>query len=264
MGYLTLLVHVDVTSEGRQRLELAIELAQRFGARLIGVGAQSSPDWDSRVGADQLLREMLEKDLREAEEIFRKAAQQVPDTKWYRKSCPPVAALSETACGADLIVGSRTAQVTDPGWFARADELVLSAGTPVLLQPPQLQHVEARHIVIGWKNTREARHAIWAGLPFLLAAERVTLVRFTPSGEEEESLQAVAERLQRHGVKLASECRQRLNATVAQDLIAAAEQLRADMIVAGGYGHSRTRELMLGGVTRGLLSQAPCHLLLCH
>jgi nucleotide-binding universal stress UspA family protein len=134
----------------------------------------------------------------------------------------------------------------------------------VLLHPPQPQPVQAHRIVMGWKNTREARHAIWAALPFLLAAESVTLVRFSSTGEEDGSLEAVAERLQRHGVKVTCEYPHRVNATVAEDLIATADELRADMIVAGGYGHSRTRELILGGVTRGLLSQCPCHLLLCH
>jgi nucleotide-binding universal stress UspA family protein len=212
----------------------------------------------------KILHDWIVDNLRQAEAFFRKATADLGEASWLADRRRPAQALAAHACGADLVVASRTARTTAPENFAQPDELILSAGAPVLVQPVAARPLEARTIVIGWKNTRESRRALWDGLPFLMSASQVRLIRIEASERPDESLEEAGGRLRRHGVRLAIEHRQPSRATIGEDLIEAASAHGADLIVAGGYGRSRLHELVLGGVTRSLLAASPHYVLFSH
>lgn len=264
MAHLSLLVHVDETSEARERLAAAVALAKRNAARLIGVGACGYPPPDPREPSHALLRAAAEDDLRQAEEVFRAGTEALPDIQWRRAMRRPAQALIDLACAADLVVASRTAHEAIPERFARADELVLSAGVPVLLHPPAAAALDARRIVVGWKDTREARRAIGDALPFLATADEVLVLEIAEADPPSESLDEVCARLRRHGANAKGQRRDRPRTSPAELLIDAAREIGGDLIVAGAYGHSRWREVALGGVTRRLLEICPHYLLLSH
>src|SRR5262249_41476521 len=121
--------------------------------------------------------------------------------------------------------------------------------------------------VVAWKDTRESRRAVRDALPFLQEAKEVVLVEV---GEHESQSQAkknladVAAYLVRHQVVVAAEVWRRPPGLVAAELLRVVQEEKEDLIVAGGYGHSRLGEWIFGGVTRELLAASPVCCLLSH
>ena len=130
------------------------------------------------------------------------------------------------------------------------------------MAPPKISVLSAKRVVIAWKDAREARRAVRDALPLLKAADEVLVVAVGESGRA--GALDVKEHLDGHGINARTLVQARRESAVADDLIRAAEREGADLMVAGAYGHSRTREWILGGVTRDLLDHAPIPCLLAH
>ena len=110
----------------------------------------------------------------------------------------------------------------------------------------------------SWKETREARRAVLDALPIL--AQHVLVLEVCAEDEANEAgtqAEDVAGYLRAYGARADAQIRHRREPTVADELVRAAEQAGADLIVAGGYGHARLREWAFGGVTHGLLGRCP-------
>lgn len=113
-------------------------------------------------------------------------------------------------------------------------------------------------MLVGWKDTREARRRVVDALPLLARAAQVTVAAIAAQEELAEVRTQVGEVvgwLKHHAIDaraLASAAR----SSHANDLSAVADELDADLIVAGAYGHSRQREWVPGGVTSDLLLRA--------
>jgi nucleotide-binding universal stress UspA family protein len=138
--------------------------------------------------------------------------------------------------------------------------LLLESGRPVLLVPPSHTWRQVKHAVIAWRPTREATRALHDAMPLLRAAESIDLLEVDsgsdkgcdcppPGGDP-------VVHLCRHGLKARVIACQSRDESVASALIKHAQDSGADLLVAGGYGHSRFREWVLGGATRELLSGA--------
>ncbi|SDB57316.1 universal stress protein [Belnapia rosea] len=282
----TILVHAESDLAASGRLRLATGLARRFDASLTGFAAGDPviPMLADAAGADgRLIAQLLDEaearvraELAKAERSFRAAAAPLAEAQceWGGFLASPVAALLHEAAAADLVIigraqanGEQTDLVApNPG------DVLMQAGRPVLVVPPEVETLTARRIVLAWKESREARRAAADALPFLVQAEQVLLLEITDRGATTEELataqirlEGVARWLGRHGVAaIRSKAIALRAATVPEELQQAAEALRADLIVAGGYGHSRLREWVFGGVTRALLQQSPLCCLLSH
>lgn len=140
---------------------------------------------------------------------------------------------------------------------------VLAAGRPVLVAPRRAPKLRFDRVLIGFKATREGRAALAAALPLVGRARRVLIASVgpAPSGD----LRDAAAFLHGHGVhadttmiEVASD------RDAGRTLLALAAQDGSDLLVTGAYGHSRTRELVFGGVTRTLLTEAGLPCLLVH
>ena len=162
------------------------------------------------------------------------------------------------ARAADLLVVGRQGNGDDRDWNFGIDpgDAAMQAGRPILVVPPDVSALAAKRIVVAWRDTREARRAVWDALPFLKAAEAVSIG--TVRGE--------AARIQRPRCRgLSAPARRRRDGDLRgrasrsdgrRRVIALADRDGADLIVAGAYGHSRTREWAFGGVTGDLLDHA--------
>lgn len=122
-------------------------------------------------------------------------------------------------------------------------------------------------ILVAWKNTREAARAVAEALPFLQQAQSVLVaVIEEDKAAEEQKLEVGADigrYLSRHAVS--AEIRKIAGWTdTGAAILNEAKQIGADMIVMGGYGHSRFREWILGGVTRRALSESTVPILTAH
>ena len=149
-------------------------------------------------------------------------------------------------------------RTVDPG------ALVLSAGRPVLFAADDLAALKGERIVVAWKDCRESRRAVVDAMPFLRNAEEVTVFNAAEEGTlvARDSAADVVRFLMKHGVKARSRLLEGDGGSVGDSIIVEADRVGADLIVAGGYGHSRFREWAFGGATRSLLKSGSFHRLL--
>lgn len=267
MPFISILLHQSLQRNNDSRLQIAADLAQRFEAKLIGVAAcEIHP---SAYGGGAFiqsivneLRPQTEKQLDEAADRFRAGVEgKVREIEWRQALAKPTAYVAGQSRAADLIItgAARQGFYLDPLTELDPGELIMLAGRPVLVVPPEVETLEAKHVVVAWKDTREARRAISDALPLLQAAMDVTIVEIAEleaikiaarSGED------VAAWLKHHGVCASA------NAVVAgnafEGIEALLQQNAADLVVAGAYGHSRVQEWIFGGLTRELLMRARC------
>lgn len=135
--------------------------------------------------------------------------------------------------------------------------VMLDAGRPVLVVPYAGEFEEVgRNVLVAWDGSRAAAVAMRDALPLMAQARRVTLASFRRVASNEAQALLIPEMtrwLQRHGVQAVAE--QHVTEIQMSDaLLSRVSDLGADLIVMGGYGHSRLREMVLGGVTREVLS----------
>jgi len=168
----------------------------------------------------------------------------------------PADALARKARSADLVVIGQTKGPGDAFGSLDPGEALLKIGRPTLVVPDGVSSLRAEHVVIGWKDTREARRAVQDALPFLHEASRVTVVEIYESGEEstpQAHIDDVVRYLTRHRITAIPRVILREQGPCAAQLVKLAQEEGADLIVTGAYGHSRLGEWIFGGVTRDLL-----------
>jgi len=168
-----------------------------------------------------------------------------------------------------IVAGSvgDTAEAADT--HAYAGSLLVESGRPVLVVPPRCKlPMPPRRIVAAWKPSREATRAFHDALPLLRTADIVDIVVINPMGGErghgEQPGADIATHLARHGVKVNVVVLQAGTYSIGFALMQHAESISAQLLVAGGYGHSRFREWVLGGTTRELLIAASVPVLFSH
>jgi nucleotide-binding universal stress UspA family protein len=265
MSYKSLIIHVEPTDAGRERIRVAVEIARSFDARVIGIGARALNPMPDPIGLSIVkLKQETTAELLQAELLFKEETGALGDASlWISEIDFPTEVLLKHASGADLIVAARNVEGNPAETQAGSADLIMAAGLPLLTVPAGARP-DFRTIIVAWKDTREARRAITEALPFLKRAETVRVLRIGPGDDEAQGVSEITERLRWNGVPAEAETRMRVQETVASDLLAAANELSAGLIVAGGYGHSRLREWVLGGVTQGLLEQSSRCVLFSH
>jgi len=258
----SIMVHVDWNAGSDERIRLAANLADRFGAVLIGVagwvpGRERATLSHAELEQPEKRSKWIRAELERLGERFREVAGITALPTERRGSFNfPREVIAREARAADLVViGSRPAaddvlHTFDPG------EVMLAAGRPVLIAPQGHAALSARRILIAWKDTREARRAVQSALPFLQQAEHVTLVEVAENlleAQAQAHLADVEAYLSRHGIEVGVKAVLNPHGAIAHQLTTAASDNGADLIVAGAYGHTRLGEWIFGGATRGLL-----------
>ncbi|WP_370159027.1 universal stress protein, partial [Salipiger bermudensis] len=140
--------------------------------------------------------------------------------------------------------------------------------TPVLVVPDTVTPTATpSRVVIGWNESNEALRAVRASLPLLKSAENVHVVVIDPpqhGPNRSDPGGALSQFLARHGVRTEIDVLSKTMPRVSDVLCRHVQDLDADMIVMGAYGHSRFREAILGGATRNMLEQAEVPVFLAH
>lgn len=272
MSYKTILVHVAPGQGDAPRVKVAAQLARDFDAELMGLCAERfEPNIDRRLThLDGLqlrpVRERLDAAVAHAEAQFLKVAGG-SRSLWRKALKDPDDLMVDHANRADLIVATRAVGRTEPRRFAETDDLILESGLPVLVLPPDQDAIDTRRVVLAWKNTPQTRRAITAAMPFLIRAEVVEVVAVGDASEQphiETELQDVADRLRGHGASPETVVIAPGLASEAERLLEHATLQKAGLIVAGGFGHARLRQWVLGGVTSGFLAHAWKPVLFAH
>lgn len=273
MSYKTLLVHLDERSRRAERLQLGLQLAGRFDAHIVALFALEAARIPSyalaEAGAvvEEIETRRRQEAARAAETEFREA-QRRADAKaeWRFSMNDALTALRMNARYADLVIAGQPAP-EEPGALSFAGELVLSVGRPVLFVPYAGHFADAgKRVLIAWNASREAARAVSDALPILMRAQAVEVVVFGPrEGDHGEVPGAdIALYLARHGVKASAARQSAQGVDIGAQILSRAADTGADLIVMGGYGHSRLRELVLGGATRSLLQSMTVPVLMSH
>lgn len=267
----SLLVQVEPGAETEARLQVAVDLARRLDATLLGVGLEMIQGIGVGdpfvVGGDWIdeLEALVQDNLKRAEANFRTHAAGL-QTEWLGLQELPAPAIARLSRGVDLIVAGG-APLDDAIRSADTAELIVRSGRPVLVAPPHGGKLRGEAVVVAWKDTRESRRAVADSLPFLKAAEAVSVVEVCDKDDyaaAELHTIDVVQYLRRHGVKAHAKAVVAPPERVATELNIIAQTIEADLIVAGAYGHTRLGEWLFGGVTRSLLREPERFALLSH
>jgi nucleotide-binding universal stress UspA family protein len=278
MTYKTILVHCDASRTVGGRLAAAADVAQRFEARLVGLHARepfevvSFVDGGMPIGA---LMDAYQAGCDAAEKTAQSAYDKATKGRNFTSEWRVTEAFSDDALAvnaryADLLVVGQ-ADPDDPagGRNDLPEAMAFATGRPVLVVPyaGTLSSV-GKTVMLCWNASRESARAAADALPFLQAAEKVIVLVVDPDvsadGHGQEPGADVALWLARHGVKVTVQRDVAADAAVGDVILSRAADCGADLIVMGIYGHSRLREMVLGGVSRTLLSSMTVPVLMSH
>lgn len=281
MSYKDLLVVLDSEAPARRRIDLAAALAERFEAHLVGLYPLPIPEAPRHFGYyDPALLDPFFGELRgrarETADKLREVFQHVTSLRglsaeWRVIAEGPEADPALHARYVDLtILGQLDPDLGEADMIRpRPEHVTLASGRPILVVP-YAGHFETvgRRILIGWNATREATRAVNDAMPLLAAAEVVTVLtvdpREGPHGHGQLPAADISLHLARHGVNAEIEQTVSADLPVGEVLLSRAADLGVDLLVMGAYGHSRARELLLGGATRSLLRSMTVPVLMSH
>jgi nucleotide-binding universal stress UspA family protein len=261
------MVHVDLEPRTDTRVRLAAGLAGRFSSTLIGISASVLPPYPAE-NAYFINKEIFEQEhrdilaaLKHAEASFRAAADAGGlNLEWRAAVDLPDSYIVSQARSADLLVVGQAREPVDICRSLDPGTAILKTGRPILVVPPGVDSLKAERVLIGWTDSREARRAVHDALPLLQAAKSVAILEICDEGMDAAARRRIddlAQYLARHGVPVGSTTATAATDRIAEQLVKSAAAENADLIVTGGYGHSRLGEWIFGGVTRDLLKTSP-------
>lgn len=281
MALKDILVHFDASKPAEGRLRLAAELARQHGAHLsvlhvvdIELPLIASADAGGGTAIAGVIEQMREGALAEAARLEAVAREVIRrenlSGEWRLAEGITAEHVALHARYADLVViGQEDPEGEAPHAGAVVEQVLFSAGRPALIVPYAGTFATVgRRVMLGWNASREAARAVNDALPLLSAADAVTVFSVNPrkglGAHGDRPGADIALHLARHGIKV------HVEQSIAPDvgdgdvLLNQASEMGADLIVVGAYGHSRLREMVMGGVTRTLLRQMTVPVLMSH
>jgi nucleotide-binding universal stress UspA family protein len=280
MTYRTILVHIAADAAGQARADAALALAARLGSRVVGLATVGQPAPVLVEGSAAAAGVWAEEaaSYREAAERAAAAFRDAAARRGVDAEARVAGGFEENA-GSALALNARYADLTVLGGRdgaasrtladALIDGALFESGRPALVLPAGLipASLGARPL-LAWDGGPQAARAARDALPFLAGAEqvRVCVARtyFGMGRHGDEPGADVGRWLAAHGCKVAIEVVEPGREGVAAALAEAARRDGCDLIVMGGFGHSRLRESIFGGVTTEMVERPPLPLLLAH
>ena len=273
-----IVLHLSADAEHDVAVKYAVSVAEAFGANLAAVTFAYEAVLPATLMGGGLPVDFINEQRALAEEAANAAMTRLKEMA--RRTGVAVEAWLETtslAGAADIfghlarrfdlsIVGQANPDVVGP------QELIIEAalfqsGRPVVVVPYiQKTGLTLNRVLVCWDGGRQAARAIADALPFLHRAKavEVVVVATKPIKSDDSPGADIARHLAHHDLNV---CLKRLvtgGTDVANTILSYAADVSADFVVMGGYGHSRLREFILGGVTRGVLSSMTIPTLMSH
>ncbi len=278
MALKDLVVFIDSKPASERRAELAARLARAYDARLAGVHVISRPEMPGYMHGAAHAK--LFQALDDAANERAAAAQKTFEAVMGREGVNAEWRTARVSFIQDGIVHARYADLAIIGQIDAEDhsqfvpeitpeDVILTAGRPVLVVPHAGRFATlGERVIVAWNASREAARAVNDALPLLARAKSVTVLSVNPvSGATQHGDVPgadIAVHLARHGVSVTVEKTQTRDLDPSDVLLNRVADLGADLLVTGGYGRSRTRELIMGGVTRDLLRRMTVPVLMSH
>jgi nucleotide-binding universal stress UspA family protein len=281
MGLRNILVHVDVNDHSDVRVSVASKLAHQQGAFLTGLYVLGPERADIALPIDLHYGGATVADSETRMLIHESAAQvrfvsglRAADARgeWRVAYGNPKEVIPHWGRHVDLVVVGQS----DPEDILDTSSLIavrtlLESGRPVLVVPYAGRfETVGTNVVVAWKNTRESVRALNDAIPLMRGAAQVTVLSVNApwgnaSHQEYGDPAAIATHLFRHGIEAeVSRLDSAEDLTVGDLLLNRCFDIGADLLVAGGFGHSQLHERVLGGVTRTLLETMTLPVFMSH
>jgi nucleotide-binding universal stress UspA family protein len=280
------LVPVDGSDAAKPAIEAAILVGKRFSSHVVGFHVRAnSKDAVPLLGegmSGAMIEEIIELAEQEANKRSSKARQMFNDlcserdipmddrapgpehasAAWIEETGREDEAVARRGRLSDLIVAARpTAEAESPSSLTR-NAAIFETGRPVLVAPPKLPSVIGANISIFWNGSAQAARAVAAAMPFITDADTVTVINAEGEGETSSGPADLATYLAWRGVTADTRTVAPGSRGVGEVLLDACAD--CDLLVMGAYTHSRVRRLILGGVTKHVLSNAAMPVLMGH
>ncbi len=279
MPYKTVLVHLDGTDQDPKCVRIAAEIARVNNAHLIGaamIGASTRAFDMANVSenAPSLAKHLdfLRDRALRAVEQFEQEVQKIGGISYEGRAVDGDAGqgISLQARYSDLVVVGQSSK-DDRNSVVAADfseNVLLHSGRPVLIVPSEVELASVgKRILIAWDASLGATRAVTDAIPLLKQADVVHLVVFNPDAHPERHGERpgddVALYLARHGVNIEVQ-QHKTTREIGSAILRLADELSSDLIVMGGYGQSRFRQMLLGGVTRTVLEEMQVSVMMSH
>ena len=273
MAYKEIVVHVAPDGRSPQRVDAAVELAERHEGKVTGVYVLSRlvvPGFASFELSTEVYKRLDTEQRALAEEAERRFVERLGKStaasEWRLMTGDPVDAVTTSAHYADIAVVGQADSDDSHSVAGMADSVVLGAGGPVLVWPYTGSFsVDAATIMLAWNGTRESKRALSDALPLMQQADKVIVLGIDTGDGKHIPGADVSKFLARHGVN--AEARHTVSSSdlgASDALLSEISDHGANLLVMGGYGHHRMREVLLGGVTRDILRQMTVPVLMSH
>lgn len=271
------IVSIDLGGQSDFAVDFAISVAAQFGANITGVAFIYEAARDSlftsryELRFQQQLQSEIEESASAAIARFERAAQQagvfavsqIVRENWLNRP----EAFAHMARRFDLAVLGQRKPDQMPGYTEIIEAAMFDSGRPVLLIPYiQKEGLRLGRVMVCWDGSRAAARAVGDAMPFLTKSKAVDVVVIANEPPKSDEIPGfdIASHLARHGVTTKLEPLYAPGVDTTAAVLNRAEEEAIDLIVMGGYGHSRFREVILGGVTRGILATMTVPVLLSH
>ncbi len=257
--------------------QFAISIAAAFRAHLAGIAFAYDPAISPTV-MDGLTASWIDAQRAENLEAAQQAAARFEEAA-RREGISAEHRVIETSIGSAPNRFGRIARQfdlsvvgqTEPD-IALPEDLMIEAamfesGRPTVVVPYiQKDPLKLNHVLVCWDHSRTAARAVADALPLLARSKMVEIIMVTHRDAKQDDLSGagIAEHLARHDLNVALKRLIAPDLNVAGAVLSYAADVGADFIVMGGYGHSRLREFVLGGATRGMLQSMTVPVLMAH
>lgn len=271
------LVVIDNAATAGHLLAPASVLAKRFDARLTGffpTGLPSATSFGDLASGAQLVEAFMTAQREEAVKAEAAYRQELGKLQVTGDWAVREADFGESVTGLgrlfDLVViAQANPDVPSPAPRMLPEDLVQAVGRPVLVIPYAGDFAEFdHHVLVAWNGSRESARALHDAMFFIEKADAVTVIEVDPPGNgpglPDLGVADVVAMLKRRGIEATAVPSVSSGTPVADVILSRAADLSADLMVMGGYGHSRLRELVLGGVSRSIFQEMTIPVLMSH
>ena len=266
MKNVLLLIHDDDGQEAR--LEVALDVVRAIGGHLtcldVAVYTVLAGD-DYGAGSATLYADECAREAKNKAKLERRLEEQGLPWDWIDANGSLAPSLIAAAGLTDLIIVNRKLdKFPAPDMLRVAGEVLLHAAKPMLAVPDTAKGLNlAGHVMIAWDGSASSKEALRLAVPLLRLAERVKILEIDDGSVTVPGEQAMAY-LAENDIIASLHPKHTLFEDAGRDILQEITTHGPDYLVMGGYGHSRMREAVFGGVTRDLLSSCPVPLLLVH
>jgi nucleotide-binding universal stress UspA family protein len=273
-----IVVNLPLAQSREVTADFAASVAATFGAHLTGIAFLYEPlvpvmtdAYGIPADVIEIQRSENEKAAKDAVARFEDAARRSGISGEARIVDSPVASAPGTFASIarrfdlSVITQARPDQPTLDRLMVEAS--LFDSGRPVLIVPYiQRAALKLDHVLVGWDGSRSAARAIADAMPLLVRAKAVEVLIVAGEAAKSDEIPGadIAHHLARHGAKVDVNRMVSIEIDVASTILSHAADASADLLVMGGYGHSRLREFVLGGATRGILNSMTIPTLMSH